>query len=56
MEKKNKWEKQTAEIAVGTQIAASKVILLNGNLTLRQCSAIDYLTSKHGYVQKVEVK
>jgi hypothetical protein len=56
MEKKNKWEKHTAEVAVGELIATGKVILITGNLTLRKCSAADYLAKNHGYIQKVEVK
>ena len=56
MEKKNKWEKHTAEIALADRIASNKVILLNGAMSVRQCGAADYLTNHHGYIQKVEVK
>lgn len=53
MERKNKWEKHTAELALGKLIASGKVVLLDGTLSLRQCSAADYLARYHGYIQKV---
>lgn len=45
-----KWTKETAEQFVGQKIATGKVILLDGTLSLKQCSAADYLMKIHGYV------
>lgn len=51
-ENKHKWTKETAERCVSEKIATGKVILIDGNLSLRQCGAADYLVNNHGYVMK----
>jgi hypothetical protein len=53
MEHKNRWTKQTAEMAVASLIASNKVVILNGEMSLRQCSAADYLANHCGYIQRV---
>jgi hypothetical protein len=47
-----KWTKETAERFISEKIASGKVILLDGNLSLKKCSAADYLVKNHGYVFK----
>jgi hypothetical protein len=49
---KSKWTKETAERCVSEKIATGKVILLDGNLSLKQCGAADYLVKNHGYIFK----
>ena len=44
-----KWTKETAERFISEKIASGKVILLDGNLSLKKCSAADYLVNNHGY-------
>ena len=52
MGEKHVWTKETAERCVSEKIATGKVILLDGNLSLKQCGAADYLVKNHGYIFK----
>lgn len=48
-----KWTKETAEKKLGNKMAENKMIIIDGTLTLGQCSAADYLVANHGYRTRV---
>jgi hypothetical protein len=50
--KNNRWTRESAIQAAGDKVAANGVILLDGNLSLRQCSAADYLVNHCGYITR----
>jgi hypothetical protein len=54
--KKMKWSKETAERFVNAKIASGKTILIDGTLSLKQCSAADYLVNNHGYIYNTPKK
>ncbi len=48
----NKWTKFTAEKFISEHIVLGKVIVFDGNFTLRQCSAADFLINHCGYLSR----
>jgi len=47
---KRTWTKETAERAISDNRGENKTIYLDGKMTLKQCSAADYLANHCGYI------
>ena len=52
---KKTWTEISAREALKSYITGEKIINFKGKGTLRQCSAADFLVSKHGYLVSSEV-
>lgn len=49
-----RWTKETAEKFVASYIGKGRFIILDGTMSLKKCSASDYLVKEHGYLFRVE--